>query len=244
MSVQLSRIKRIINLGLERVGQRVDSSSVIPSFERFSKAVRAAGLKPKTVFDIGVATGTPWLYDAFPQAKYFLIDPTPQSVPFMKTISNRLDAEILNVGLGNVEGSAIINVRHEHAGSSMLEEVGNVEILQSIEVPVHRFDRMIGKFDRPALVKIDVQGAEKMVIDGMGPRISELDVIIVETSLIATLKGGPEFAEIVLMMKERGWVLFDITGVSRRPLDKALTQIDAVFVPENSPLRADRRWAS
>ena len=43
-------------------------------------------------------------------------------------------------------------------------------------------------------------------------------------------------------MRDSGFVLFDIIGVLRRPLDRAMTQIDAVFVPENSPLRQDRRW--
>jgi hypothetical protein len=28
----------------------------------------------------------------------------------------------------------------------------------------------------------------------------------------------------------------------RRPLDGATAQLDLLFVPQNSPMRADRRW--
>jgi hypothetical protein len=45
-------------------------------------------------------------------------------------------------------------------------------------------------------------------------------------------------------MKASNFVLFDITGVVRRPLDQALAQIDAVLVPLDSPLRRDHRWNS
>jgi len=36
----------------------------------------------------------------------------------------------------------------------------------------------------------------------------------------------------------------DIIGLKRRPLDGATAQFDLLFVPESSPLRADRRWAA
>jgi hypothetical protein len=45
-------------------------------------------------------------------------------------------------------------------------------------------------------------------------------------------------------MNDAGFVLFDIVAVNRRPLDLALAQMDAVFVPETSPLRRDHRWAA
>jgi hypothetical protein len=38
----------------------------------------------KTIFHIGVADGTPWLYETFPDAKSHLIDPTRESLPHMQ----------------------------------------------------------------------------------------------------------------------------------------------------------------
>jgi hypothetical protein len=45
-------------------------------------------------------------------------------------------------------------------------------------------------------------------------------------------------------MNDAGFVLCDIVAVNRRPLDLALAQMDAVFVPETSPVRRDHRWAA
>jgi FkbM family methyltransferase len=241
MSV-LGKSKRAINRILMRLGHRIDHDSIIPRFDRLASAINGAGLRPRTVFDIGVAAGTPWLYDAWPEAKYFLVDPTPQSLPVMRALSERINSEVLNFALGNLDGTAMIKIRGDHSVSSLFDEVGEAEILEELEVPVRRFDSVMREFERPALLKMDVQGAEIMVLEGMGNRLQELDVVIVETSLIATLKGGPEFGDVVALMKTSNFVLFDITGVLRRPLDQALAQIDAVFVPADSPLRCDHRW--
>jgi FkbM family methyltransferase len=226
------------------VGHRIEVDSIIPEFKRLASTLNGAGLRPRTIFDVGVATGTPWLYDSYPEAKYFLIDPTPQSLQFMCGLSQRLNAEVLNIALGHYEGTARIKIRSDHSTSSLFHEVGCVEIPEELEVPIRRFDSVIKQFERPALLKLDVQGAEIMVLEGLGSRLKDLDVAIVETSLIATVDNGPEFADVVTFMRASNFVLFDITGITRRPLDQALAQIDAVFVPAESSLRRDHRWSA
>ena len=44
-------------------------------------------------------------------------------------------------------------------------------------------------------------------------------------------------------LAERGWVAFDICGLTRRPLDDALWQADMLFAPGTSELRRDKKWA-
>jgi FkbM family methyltransferase len=206
--------------------------------------LRQHGFRPATVFDIGVGFGTYGLYHLFPDAFYHLVDPTPESLPYMKKLARRLRCEIHPLALGDRDGEATLEIRSDIQGSTLLEEVGPRQFLRFDRVPVRRFDALFAGFDRPALCKIDVQGAELMVLQGMSRRIAEIDAFIVETSTIATVHGGAEVEAVVRFMHDHGFALADIVGLKRRPLDDATAQLDLMFVPERAPLRADRRWAT
>ena len=78
--------------------------------------------------------------------------------------------------------------------STLLEEVGPRRVRRVDRVPLRRFDALFGAIVRPSLCKIDVQGAELMVLDGMTGRLGEIDALIIETSTIATVQGGAEAA--------------------------------------------------
>jgi FkbM family methyltransferase len=197
------------------------------------------------VFDIGVAQGTPELYAVFPDAHYYLVDPTRESLPYMERIARQLDARILNVALGDAEGELEIGVRTDDiGGSTFYEEIGPLGPTRRYPVPVRRFDQAIDGFERPALCKIDVQGSEMSVLRGMGKRIHDVDAILIEASVIATIRDGPEIAEVVSYLRQQGFVVYDVLGGGRRPLDSALAQLDLLFVKEDSPLRSDHRWSA
>jgi FkbM family methyltransferase len=213
------------------------------SWQHSLRVLQGQGFRPATVFDIGVGFGTWGLYRAFPNAFYHLIDPTRESLPYMERLSHRLRGTVHALALGDREGEAKLEIRSDIQGSTLLEEVGPRQVLRFDRVPMRRFDVLIQEIARPALCKIDVQGAELMVLKGMTGRIAEIDAFIVETSTIATVKGGAEVHGVVQFMHDHGFVVADIIGLKRRPLDQATAQLDLMFVPEQSPMRADRRWA-
>src|SRR5690348_12286074 len=219
------------------------ASHPVPSWRAASAVLKRRGLRPRTVFDVGVAFGTFDLYREFPDAFYYLVDPTPESLPYMQSLAGRFACEVLNMALADRDGELEIEVRDDIQGSTFFEEVGQRDVRRREVVTVRRFDSVVGAFERPALAKIDVQGSELAVLKGMGGRIHELDAIVVETSALATIKSGPEFYDVAAYLKSHGFVVFDIVGTARRPLDGALAQLDVLFVPDKSPLRADRRWA-
>jgi len=76
----------------------------------------------------------------------------------------------------------------------------------------------------------------------MGARIDEFDAFLIEMSTIATIKNGPEADEVIAFLNERGFVIYDVLSLNRRPLDSALAQLDVLFVKRNSSLRSDHRW--
>lgn len=242
MARGIARIAARWALGL--TGSALNSTiGVVPSWQYVLRRLRVAGFEPETIFDIGVAYGTPELYAAFPDAHYYLVDPTRESAPHMAGIARHLDADVLNVAFGDRDAERVIGARPtDIGGSTFFEEIGEAPPTDRYPVPVRRFDHIVDGFERPALAKLDVQGAELEVLQGMGERIRELDAIIVEASVIATIKGGPELADLIGYMKGKGFVVYDMLGGHRRPLDNALAQIDLLFVGEDLEFRADRRW--
>jgi FkbM family methyltransferase len=237
-------MKETLNRLLARFGVRLVRSTTLPSWEGFFRLLRQYDLEPRTIFDIGVAQGTPQLYEAFPQAKFHLIDPTKEALPYMQAIAKRMDADVHNFALGDRETESTIVVRRNIGGSSFFEEQGRApDVTGRYPVKVRRFDSIFSEFDRPALAKIDVQGAELAVIRGMEGIVRQIDSIIVEVSTIATVIGGPEVSDVIALLDQMGLRLYDILSLNRRPLDGALAQVDLAFVQEQSALRADKRWA-
>ncbi|MEJ6390306.1 hypothetical protein [Gymnodinialimonas ulvae] len=62
-------LKRAMRRSLSRNGELVYDNRM--QAERFRELVAT----PDLIIDVGVANGTPWLYDAFPQTEFILIDP-------------------------------------------------------------------------------------------------------------------------------------------------------------------------
>ncbi len=237
----LGSIKRVLNVPLALCGHVLVHEAHVPSLQRFVKVLRRNDLTPKTIIDIGVAYGTPWLYQGFPRAKFHFVDPTRESLPHMLAWAEKLNAEIHSVALGPDSGTMEIAIRDTIIHASLLRDIAAPETIDRYEVPVRRFDELFHTIERPALCKIDVEGAEMMVLEGMGERIHCLDAIVIETSMISLYDRGPEFREVVSHLSEKRFSFFDFGGVNRRPFDGALHQIDAIFVPDQSPLRI-RRW--
>lgn len=235
--------KRMLQRTLAAFGPMTDRVVSTALWTAGLGTLKRLGFSPRTVFDIGVATGTPDLYNAFPDAEFFLVDPTRESRPHMERIARQLNARVFNFALGDFDGEKEIEVRLDDIqGATFFKEFGPLGATERYRVPVRRFDRAFPEFARPALCKIDVQGSELDVLRGIGARLDDIDAIIVEVSAIPTLLDGPDAFDVIAFLKQHRFIIFDLLGATRRPMDSALAQIDLLFVKEDSALRADRRW--
>lgn len=237
-------LKRRLKDALRPMVSALPDLSGLPSWQRTMGMLHRCGFKPATVFDIGVGYGTFPLYRAFPGAFYHLVDPAHESRAYMQKLSRKLRCEIHSVALGDRDGEATLEVRADIQESTLLEEVGTREVRRIDRVPIRRFDTLFGPIARPALCKIDVQGAELMVLAGMTDRLAEIDALVIETSTIATVRGGAEVSDIVRFLGDHGFALADVVGLRRRPLDGATAQLDLLFMPNDAAPRHDRRWSA
>ena len=74
------------------------------SWRYFFHQIRSHDIPIRSVFDVGVAAGTPELYSAFPDADLFLFDPTRQAAQHMQKIATERSAVMFNVALGEKMG--------------------------------------------------------------------------------------------------------------------------------------------
>ena len=204
--------------------------------------MREAGLQPATVFDVGFADGTPELYGVFEGVRYIVIEPLKESEPLMRRIVEQYPGSVaINAAAGPTPGMARIVVTPNLSGSSfLLKETAG----ERRKVPVVTLDQVAQQHapPEPYLVKLDVQGYELQVLAGAERLLEKTAAVIAEVSLWGDRKGKgrpmTEFAALVAWMREREFVLFDIAQIARRDFDDAITEMDVVFVPAASPLRA------
>jgi len=231
-------IKKIFNVfGLEVHRKNIRRITWAEALGHISRL----GFRPQTVIDVGVGHGTFDLYEKFPDATHLLIEPLEEFEEDLKEISRKYKAEYILAAAGAKPGITLINVHHDRTSSSIFKEAegSHVDGIPR-EVPVVTIDDLCNKRNLrgPYLIKIDVQGAELVVLNGAEKVLEDTELIILEVSLFQFYINGPQFYDVVSYMKDRGFVVYDIFGGHNRPLDGALGQIDMAFVKENGQFRS------
>jgi FkbM family methyltransferase len=200
-------------------------------------------LDPATVIDVGAAYGD-WAAQAraaFPTADLILVEPLEEYEPILRRRLGELRAAVRQAVAAGSPGTATINVHPDLVGSSVyLENEAGVNG-QPRRVDAITVDSL--EAAGPVLLKVDAQGAELDVLSGAGETLGRCCGVLLELSLFRFFRGGPLAHEVAGYMAERGFVLYDVDEILRRPLDGAVSQINALFVPEASPLRREHVYA-
>src|SRR4051812_14289945 len=210
--------------------------------------VERLGFHPATVVDVGVAYGTPELYEAFPDARFLLVDPLEEYAEGIAQATARLrHAEWVRAAAGPEPGEISINVNRAPALSSTLGHwKGQDDGGQPRAVPVGRIDDLVDERSLPApfLVKVDVEGAELNVLAGATRVLEQTELVLLEVNLFEFLPGQPQLHDVVAFMKERGFVTYDFYGGHNRLLDDALALTNMAFVREDGMFRRSHDFAT
>jgi len=235
-------------LEIHRSQVKTTSIGVLSSFQSCLQQAVQNGLAPKTVIDVGVATGTPELYLAFPQAHHLLIEPLKENIPYLEKWIQKLEsAEYVLAAATAHSGKITINVHPDLVGSSIYKEDEDSD--------VNGFERIVlalpldqlaleKKLEAPYLIKIDTQGSELDVLQGATSLLEKTDFIILEVTFFNFFQGAPTAFDYVQFMKEKGFVIYDIFDLGYRLLDNAMSQVNMAFVREEGVLRQEHCYAS
>lgn len=241
-------LKSMTPLPIKRLIKEILYSSILvrKNLLDIGKHLYSLGFRPSTVIDVGAASGTFDLMNAFPESKFLLIEPLSEHEESLKSLGRTYDVEVVIGAASDTNGNISLNVHpHQLDGSSLLcEEMGEHTDGFRREVPCFRIDNLFEQksLEGPVYLKIDVQGAELIVLNGCTDILPYIEAVVMEVSLFRFMKGGAVFHEVIDYMKNIGFVAYDIIHGWYRPLDKALGQVDIVFVKEDGFLRVDHRY--
>jgi len=209
---------------------------------RALRRLKTRGFHPDFVIDAGASNGV-WAHAVallFPRARFLLVEPlfgkykARSGVPLIEAHSN---FEVAESALLDREGEIEMQVSGDIFNSSAMG-VRLTGVDETIAVPVTTLDTLARERSLAGcgLLKIDVQYAEHLVLDGAKELLrAQIDAVIVETTLRREHPDALTFLEICEKMRDLGFDYEDDAGEWRSPIDGQLEQKDVLFIRHHSP---------
>lgn len=231
---------------ITRIGEGIPRVTLADVLEYIAKLSQEIGFEPPTVVDVGVADGTYELYRSFPKSRFLLIEPLKEFEDGLKRICKQYNAMYVIAAAASQKGMTSINITPDLHGTSLLKPKEFYLEFKTREVPMVTIDSLVDEFGlkEPFILKVDTQSSELRVLAGAIRTMEKSEVIILEVQLFQGAEDGPQFFDIVVFLKQKGFVVYDIVGHNYRPLDHALAEVDIVFVKEKGMFRSSHLFAS
>jgi FkbM family methyltransferase len=206
-----------------RVGRRADNEEYRRETGWRPENLRKPGLAPATLIDVGVARGTPNLYEAFPEAHFVLIEPLSEFEEDLKRISRRRGGEYVLAAVGAEPGRAeiFVNPAMLYESSLLVNEWRPPEehdALERREIEVTTLDVLRAErgWQGPFGLKIDAEGYEHRVVEGATDLLRETEFVIAEVSITRQYENGISFADFVALMDRHGFAVHDLLDGLKR----------------------------
>lgn len=215
--------------------------SYAPNMEMGLAAMAARGFSPRTIIDAGAFEGN-WsrlAKNIWPSCSLVMIEPNLAKTEILLGVAKDLDAVLFSELLG-ADNDKSVPFYVMESGSSIMAERSAVPRTAETR-RLRTLDSLPVDIKAPAFLKIDAQGYELEILKGAGRVLPAFEAVLLEVAIIEINEGAPLLHEVVAFMKSHGFVAYDILEIHRRPLDKALNQVDIVFVNEQSRLISDKR---
>lgn len=193
------------------------------------------GIQPDVVFDVGAAEGN-WMKLAgqyWPKSKYELIEPLEEQRAKLNELSKAKNNVDIHLAVaGSVKGEIEFSVSDDLDGSGVYGD----GYFNKRTVPVITIDDIFGTSDVPCLIKLDTHGYEIPILEGSTRALGFAQALIIEVYGFQISPTAAIFHQLSSWLETKGFRLYDIVDVSRRPSDKAFWQADAVYLKETHPI--------
>ncbi|MBJ7579521.1 FkbM family methyltransferase [Devosia sp. MC532] len=126
-------------------------------------------------------------------------------------------------------------------GQDMVASTPSTRLASTIQVQTARLDDLLkemGIVVEQCFIKLDVQGAETLVLAGASNAIASASGLMTELSLIPLYEGEPSAQDVLGTVYEAGFEVWDIWQGFRNPQTYRLNQIDIVCFKSTSNTHA------
>lgn len=202
--------------------------------------LKKLGFNPDLVIDVGALFGT-WTENVrqiFPEANFIMIEPQIAQKQYLDVLTRKFNNISLELSLVGDEEKDEVEFYVMGSGSSIYQENSDCH-REKVSLKMETIDTLIRKkytTPKKCFLKLDVQGAEIDVLKGAAELLKNTEFILLEISTLNYNYKAPQFADVIIFMKEAGFVLFDICD-ERRMTNEVLYQTDIIFVRESSAIR-------
>jgi FkbM family methyltransferase len=208
---------------------------------RIVQSLDTDGVAFATVIDVGANMGqfARAAIGRWPEATVISFEALPEEVQLLEAaLATFPQVEVHAVAVGATDGTTMFYPHRHRQSSSALRVTPSVSgerwahELPATVVPQQSLDTVFAgrSIERPALLKIDVQGYEMEVVSGGGGVLRQVDAIVIEVAFEARYEGQPTFSAVVEAMHRVGWSFI-------RPLDFSyddggqIAEVDCLFLP-------------
>jgi FkbM family methyltransferase len=171
----------------------------------------------RTVVDIGANRGqfATMARILFPDAEIHSFEPLDgPAKTFQSILGDDKAVHLYSNAIGPEATTATIYITTRDDSSSLLqpgraqEDVFGVRTARTEQIPVMRLSDCLGAsaVNKPALLKIDVQGGELDVLKGSDDLLDRFDVVYVECSYVRMYDNQPLFLDIVQWLVNYGFM--------------------------------------
>jgi len=213
--------------------------------------MHAIGYNPKGVFDCGASVGH-WTWEAakiFSGAQFVAVEPNPLIVPKTKELLDNISPQpiIEQSAIGAEDGTAYLNIwdnqETKMSGSSIKGHVQG-DASKKEKVDLKKLDSISKSHGlKPDLIKLDLQGYELEALKGASELLQYTEVFIIEFGCLEAYIDRATPYDIMTVMYENDYCLYDIIDLIYRPYDNALTGGDFIYVKNDSPLKAFKGYS-
>ena len=215
-----------------------------PSMVAGLRSLSARGFSPRTIVDIGAYEGgwSKMAKETWPECGILMFEPNKAKTAILTQLAKDLNCRVFDHLLGAEDGSKVaFNVME--TGSSIMAERSCVT--REVEFrTLTTLDSLRLQLEEPALLKIDAQGYELEILKGASSSIQSFEAVLLEIAIIEINECAPLLHEVTAFMDKLGFIASEILEIHRRPLDRAMSQIDVFFLRKESALLADKRFSA